>query len=510
MRLATPQRSAGNAGGSGASGQQRAVATVYVIAVFVNIIDATVVNVALPTIAAAFRVPVGETATVNVGFLVAVAVAIPAAGWLGDRYGTREVFVTAVALFTLTSTICGFAGTLEQLVLCRIAQGLAGGLMIPVGMAMLYRTFPPAERIRIGRLINIPIAFAPAMGPVVGGLLVEHAGWRWIFWVNLPVGAVAVTATLLAVRPLPRHRHAPLDVAGLLLFGGGFAGVMYALSVGATRGWTSAAVAVPGLLGLAVLTAAVTVELRTTDPLLRLKLLAVRLFRSSSLITVCSSASFLAALFAFPLMLQSAYGYTPLHAGLLTFPEAAGVLIGTQVAGRNYRAVGPRRLIAAGQLTVTVVIVLLALLIRSDTPAVVPVVLMVLLGIGQAYSFLPVQASALDTVPVRDTGQASALFNVTRQAGSALGVAVAATVITGLGAHGQDAAAGPFRWALVACAGWSLAGFLVAMFAVPDEDAAPSRGLTPPPAGPDDGRADPGRSQSSDRPTAGSPGRSAG
>ena len=150
-----------------------AVATVFVAAMFINIIDATVVNVALPTIAAEFGVPVELTATVNIGFLVAVAVAIPVAGWLGDRFGAREVFLLAVGLFTVASAACGLAQSVEQLVVFRIVQGIGGGLMTPVGMAMLYRSFPPNERVRLSRIINVPIALAPAIGPVLGGLLVQ-------------------------------------------------------------------------------------------------------------------------------------------------------------------------------------------------------------------------------------------------------------------------------------------------------------------------------------------------
>ena len=176
-----------------------AVATVFVAAMFINIIDATVVNVALPTIAADFGVPVELTATVNIGFLVAVAVAIPVAGWLGDRFGAREVFLLAVGLFTVASAACGLAASVQQLVMFRIVQGIGGGLMTPVGMSMLYRSFPPNERVRLSRIINVPIALAPAIGPVLGGLLVQKASWRWIFGINVPIGVVAVIFTLLAV-----------------------------------------------------------------------------------------------------------------------------------------------------------------------------------------------------------------------------------------------------------------------------------------------------------------------
>ena len=461
-------------------GQQVAVATVYVVAVFINLIDATVVNVALPTIAGAFAVPVGQTATVNLGFLVALAVTVPAAGWLGDRFGTREVFVIAVGLFTAASAACGFAGSLGQLVAFRVAQGLAGGLMMPVGMAMMYHTFLPAERIRVSRIINVPIAFAPAAGPLLGGFLVEHAGWRWIFWINLPIGVVAVTMTLLTVHSLTRPEPTRPDIAGFALFGGGFASLMYALSEGASQGWLTGGIAIPGLAGIALLVAAVAVELRVTTPMLQLRLFAVRLFRSANLITVCSSASFIAALFVFPLMMQSALGSSPMEAGLLTFPEAAGVLVGTQIVGRMYARVGPRRLLAAGQLAVTMVLVLLALVTTRQTPPIVPVALMIALGIGQAFSFLPIQAGGFDTVPPRRTGEASALYSATRQAGSALGVAVAATVITAVGADAASTTAEwPFRWALLACAAWSLVGCVIAALAIDDADAAPSRGLVP-------------------------------
>ena len=189
---------------------QAAVATVFVAAMFITIIDATVVNVALPTIAADLGVPVELTATVNIGFLVAVAVAIPVAGWLGDRLGAREVFLAAVTLFTLASAACGLAATVQQLVIFRIVQGLGGGLMTPLGMAMLYRTFPPSERVRLSRIINIPIALAPAIGPVLGGFVVQRASWRWIFWINLPIGILAVIFTVLVPASL-RNRISPLS-----------------------------------------------------------------------------------------------------------------------------------------------------------------------------------------------------------------------------------------------------------------------------------------------------------
>lgn len=455
-----------------------AVATVFVTAMFINILDATVVNVALPTIAAEFGVPLDSTATVNIGFLVAVAVAIPVAGWLGDRFGPREVFTLSIGLFTAASAACGLAGSIEQLVIFRIVQGIGGGLMTPVGMAMLYRLFPPAERVRLSRIITIPIAVAPAIGPVLGGLLVQGASWRWIFGLNVPIGVVAVAFTLLTVPHLRRAPRTSFDVAGFLLAAVGFAGLMFAVSEGPSEGWSSPLILACAGVGIALLVALVLVEGRVSAPMLRLELFAVRLFRASNIITATSAAGFLGALFVFPLMLQTAYGASPLQAGLLTFPEALGIMAGTQLAGRLYARVGPRRIIAYGQGLVTLVLVALAAFSTPDTPTVLFVVLMLFLGFGQAHTFVPTSAAAFDAVPAERTGAATALFNATRQVGSAFGVALAATVIAAVGVG--DAAAGSlpaFRWAFVACACCTFVGSMVAVLAVRDADAAPSRGL---------------------------------
>lgn len=461
---------------------KNAVAIVFVAAMFINIIDATVVNVALPTIAADLGVPVELTATVNVGFLVAVAVSIPVAGWLGDRYGAREVFVLSVGLFTAASAACGSAGSVQQLVIFRIVQGIGGGLMTPVGMSMLYRSFPPPERVRLSRITNIPIALAPAIGPVLGGLLVEKASWRWIFGINVPIGCVAVAFTLLAVPRMVRKTASRLDIGGFVLASFGFGSLMFAVSEGANRGWTTPIIAISGLVGIVLLAALVVVESRVAAPMLRLRLFRERLFRSANLITLASSAGFLGALFVYPLMLQTVFGYGALTAGLLTFPEAIGIMLGTQVAARLYRRVGPRRLIAAGQATVALVLLTLALVVSSAPSAAVLVMLMLVLGIGQSHTFMPTQASAFDTIAHENTGAATALYNATRQVGAAVGVAVAATVIATFGLGGgadESRSLLPFQWALGACAAFAVMGSLIAAFTVRDADAAPSRGLAP-------------------------------
>lgn len=461
--------------------QKIAVATVFVVAMFINILDATVVNVALPSIAGDFGIPVDQTATINIGYLVAVAVMIPVSGWLGDRLGARGVFTVAIALFTASSAACGLSGSLAELTAFRIAQGIAGGLMTPVGMAMLYRTFPPEERVRLGSITTVPIAFAPAIGPIVGGLITEHVGWEWIFWINVPIGIAAATFTLFAVKPLARATTQRLDIAGFLLAGIGFAGVMYALSEGPSHGWWTPRIVASGLLGLLFLAILVPTELRATAPMIQLRLLALRLFPAANLVTLLSSAGFLGALFAYPLMLQSALHFSPLEAGLLTFPEAIGVMLGVQIAARYYARIGPRAQIVVGQLVTTAILVTISLSVRVDTSPLLPVALMFVIGIGQAHTFMPAQAAAFDTVPKRNLGEATSIYNVFRQVGSAVGVAIAASVMSAVGVPAAPVLGDtdPFMWALLACAACNLAAATVAAFAIHNEDAAPSRGLSP-------------------------------
>src|SRR5215469_17709109 len=206
---------------------------------FINIMDATVVNVALPTLSRYFGVPVASVSGVVTAYLVALAVAMPASGWLGDRFGARGVMLGSIGLFTVASALCGMATSLPELVAFRAVQGAGGGLLVPVGMAMMFRAFPPAERIGANRLLIVPTLTAPALGPVVGGLLVDGLSWRWIFFVNLPVGAAALLFGALFLPRGSEHPPGRFDLPGFLLAGTGFPLFMFALSTGATSGWSA-------------------------------------------------------------------------------------------------------------------------------------------------------------------------------------------------------------------------------------------------------------------------------
>ncbi len=452
------------------------VSVVFVAAMFMNIMDITIVNVALPSIGRQFNVSETALDAVAVGYLVSLAVFIPAAGWLGDRFGSKRVLLLAIALFTGASALCGMADSLSELVLFRVIQGVGGGMLTPVGMAMLFRTFPPEERVRASSILTVPTAVAPALGPVLGGLLVTSLSWRWVFFVNVPIGIAAIAFGIVFLEPNRQPHPGRFDLPGFLLSGIGFASLMFGVSEGPDRGWGSAEILGSIGVGLALLGWMVAVELRTRQPLLKLRLYGNRLFRSTSTVIMIAMAAFLGVLFAAPLFFQIALGLSALQSGLNTFPEAIGVMVGAQIASRLlYPRFGPRRLVAAGLVGVAASAALMSL-VGFETNLWWMRVLMFTMGLSMAQVIVSSQAASFATVSPADTGYASSLFNSQRQLGSAVGVSLVTTVIAAVGAThlvaGHTVAnLAAYHAAFLTASGIALIGALVAL-TIADVDAA--------------------------------------
>jgi EmrB/QacA subfamily drug resistance transporter len=456
--------------------QKIVVAVVFVCGMFMSSMDSTAVNVALATLSRQFGVPTGSIDAVVVGYLVSLAVFIPASGWLGDRFGTKRVFLLALALFTGASALCGAAQSFNQLVAFRFLQGAGGGMLTPVGTTMLYRTFPPSERVQVSRILIFPRILGPAGGPVLGGLLVSQFSWRWVFYINLPVG---IAAFFFGSFFLHEHREPTVgrfDLPGFLLAATGFPLLMYALSEGPSRGWTSPGILGCAVIGLLLLAVFLAVELRARAPMVQLRLLSDRLFNATNLVTMFSSAGFSGILFLVPLFLQEARGASALSSGLTTFPEALGVLVSTQLVARVYPRIGPRRLMAGGLVEVAAAMSLLCLIRLDSSPWLIRL-LMFLIGVGMAYVFLPAQAAGFATISPAATGQAAMLSNVQRQLGLALGVALLSTVLAAVGPVQRSVGGvmqphlAAYRAAFLTAAAFALIGALIAL-TVPDRDAA--------------------------------------
>lgn len=413
--------------------QKIAVSVVYVAVLFMAIMDSTIVNVALPTLGDQFHTTSDAVNGVVIAYLVSLAVFIPISGWLGDQLGGRRVLLGSIVVFAGSSALCGIASSLGELVLFRVLQGAAGGLMTPVGMAMLWRVFPPAERVRASSILIVPTALAPAVGPVLGGVFVTDLSWRWVFFVNVPIGLAALVfgAVFLAEQRL--EPSGGFDAWGFLLAGAGLGLLMYGVSEGPITGWAHRPIQAACVTGVVLLAALVVVELRHPDPLLDLRLLADRLFAVSNGVMFLASVSFIGTIYLVSLFYQDGLGLSALQSGLSTFPEALGVLVGVQfTAKRFYPVFGPRRIMCGG-LVLTAAGIASLLAIGPSTSLWWARLILFCIGLGMSGVFIPTQTAAFATISQEKMGGASTLFNTERQLGGAVGVAVLTSVLVAVG-----------------------------------------------------------------------------
>jgi EmrB/QacA subfamily drug resistance transporter len=331
---------------------------------------------------------------------------------------------------------------------------------------MLFRAFPPAERARASAIITVPTAIAPALGPVLGGWLVDNTSWRWIFYVNVPVGLVTLIFGLLFLREHKEPGAGRFDVWGFLCSGGGLALVLYALSQAPAHGWTSTPVVVSGVLGIMLFGVLVVLDLYRPDPILHLRLFGDRMFRFANLSMFMVYAVLLGVLFLLPLFLQELRGLSALESGLTTFPQALGMLLMVPLSSRLYPRVGPRRMLTLALVGITVTSALF-LLVDLATSLWWIRAIMFLRGVSMSLAIVASQAAAFAAIRSEETGRASALFNTNRQVAASIGVAALATIL------GEHNSVTTFHYAFAASIVFGLVGIAFAL-RIHDEDAAAS------------------------------------
>jgi len=456
------------------------VAVAFVLGFFMDILDTTIVNVALPTLRTEFGADVNTIEWVVTGYLLSLALWIPCSGWLGDRFGTKKIFVFALAMFTAASALCGAAWNIESLIVFRLLQGVGGGMLTPVGTAMLFRAYPPAERPRAASLTSSITVLAPAVGPLIGGSLVEFANWRWIFFVNLPIGIVGIWFSIRYLRDHTEPTAGSFDIPGFVLSGFGLAALLFGLAEAPIRGWTSPPVLSMLAAAVVMIVALVVVETRKRHPLLDLSLLTERAFRTPNVVSFLSFGSLMGLFFLLPQFLQGPAGYSPLHSGLTTAPQAVGVILSARLTGTYlYPRIGPRRLAMFG-MAWTGLLTAAFYWVQVDTSPWWIRLLMILRGLGMGLTFIPLQAAAFAQITPEKSGRASALYSAQRQAGAAVGVAALATIfltrrealvgtLEGAAALPQTVAA--YHQAMMGAALMSIIGVVAASF-IRDSDAA--------------------------------------
>lgn len=450
------------------------MAAVYVTAMLMSVLDTTIVTIALPAIARDFTVTAAAVGSVQIAYLVALTVFIPVSGWLGDRIGGKNALLGAIGLFTFGSALCGVATSLPELVVFSAVQGVGGAVMLPVGLAMLFRAYPPSERVRLSSTMALVTAIGPALGPILGGVFTTYATWRLVFFVNVPIGLAVL---IWGARRL--HEHAQphpgrLDVAGLLLAAAGLGALMAGVSEGSVLGWDSPLVLAVVIVGAVLLVALVFTELRVEKPLIDMRLFRNRLFASATSLYGIGSAAYIGALYLIAVFLQEALGATALVSGLTSVASAIGVVLGGQLVTRVlYPTFGPRRLTAAGLVLIAFSLALMGF-VTADTSLWWVRLDLFALGLGVACVFIPAQAISMATITKADIGRASPVFNVGKQLGSAVGVALLSTIV-GVLTRGEDphpdSGLTPYHVAFLVAALIALAAVAVAL-SIRDSEAA--------------------------------------
>ncbi|HPL29475.1 MAG TPA: DHA2 family efflux MFS transporter permease subunit [Anaerolineae bacterium] len=398
---------------------------------FMAILDTTAVNVAFQTLRSEFGGSINDAQWVLSLYVLALGISTPLAGFLADRFGSKKVYLGGLALFGLGSLLCGAATSLPMLIVARGIQGVGGGIGIPLGTALLLQAFPHHEHGRALGIFGIAGLVAPALGPVLGGWLVDQHLWRVIFFINPPI---ALAAVLLGMRSL-REQIDPVkpsfDVAGVVTEVIGFGAILYAASLAADSGWTSPATLTWFAVGTAGLIAFVLVELFVAkDPLLDLRLFRHWVFVDASLLGWVATVALFGAEFLMPLYLQSLRGYAALSTGLTLLPMALAGGVVVPISGRLYDRFGPRPLLAAGFAILMVNTWQLSLL-RADTAISWILLLLVLRGIALGLMVQTTLVTALSVVAKHDLARGSSLTNATRLVVQSIGVAILATVLAG-------------------------------------------------------------------------------
>ncbi|MCX6018621.1 MAG: DHA2 family efflux MFS transporter permease subunit [Chloroflexi bacterium] len=398
--------------------------------IFMIILDSTVVNVAFQTLRNEFGRPLADTQWVLSIYVLALGITTPVTGYLGDRFGTKYIYLIGLAMFAFGSLLCGIAPTLPLLIAARALQGIGGGLAQPLSAAMLYRAFPMREIGKALGIFGIVLTVAPALGPILGGLLVDANLWRAIFFLNLPVG---ITGVFLGLRFLKNDKAAvkpAFDPLGLVLAVVGFGSVLYAASVAESSGWADPSTLSFFAVGVVSLIAFAIVELKVVkEPLLNLRLFGKRVFLNATLIGYVATVALFGAEFLMPVYLQALRGRTALEAGMTLLAVAAASAITTPLAGRLYDKIGPRPLVVVGFALLCVNTWQLAQL-EALTPITTILGLLFIRGLAVGLTLQTTFTTALGAVPREQLARGSSLQNSTRFVVQALAVAALATVLT--------------------------------------------------------------------------------
>lgn len=397
------------------------------VAFFMEALDTTILNTAVPTIATALGVRPLSMKSALTSYTLSLAVFIPVSGWVADRFGTRRVFRSAIGLFTLGSVLCGLCTSIHALVACRILQGCGGAMMMPVGRLTMVRSFAKSELVRAMSFVAIPGLIGPMLGPLAGGLIVDFLHWRMIFFVNLPIGLAGLYFVHRLLPDFRAERTDPLDIVGMVLFGAGIALISYVLEIFGDH--TLSTREILGLVGisLALLGAYGRHALTEARPLLRLGLFRIRTFRAAV------SGSFITRLgtggmpFLLPLLYQVGLGYSPVQSGLLIMPQPFAAMSLKMAMPYILTRFGYRNVLLINTVLIGVIIAAFSI-VGQGTPVAVIVALAFTFGFVSSLQYTSMNTLVYADVDAADTSMASSIASTLQQMSMSFGVAIASLV----------------------------------------------------------------------------------
>jgi EmrB/QacA subfamily drug resistance transporter len=394
------------------------------VAFFMESLDTTILNTAVPAISSALGVAPLSMKAVLASYTLSLAVFIPISGWMADRFGTRRVFAAAIGLFTLGSFLCGISGNIHLLIACRVLQGCGGAMMVPVGRLTLVRTFAKSDLLRTMSFVSIPALVAPMLGPIAGGLIVGYLHWRFIFFLNIPIGLAGLILVYLHLPDYRADKTHPLDVVGLILFGSGIALLSYVLEIFGEHALSAGEMS--GLLAVSfVLLAGYAIHARTFSfPLLQLKLFSIRTFRAAVGGSFFTRLGIGGVPFLLPLLYQVGLGFTPIESGLLVMPQAMAAMSMKTLMPGLLRRVGYRGVLISNTLILGVLLMAFAT-IGLRTPVWVIVLQAFLYGAFTSLQYTSMSTLVYADIEKEDTSSASSIASTMQQMSISFGVAAA-------------------------------------------------------------------------------------
>ncbi len=430
------------------------IAPVVVLGTIMSILDTTIVNVALDTLGRELHAGLSSIQWVVTGYMLSLAAVIPISGWAARRFGAKYVWLFSVLMFTLGSMLCGIATSTTELIVFRVLQGVGGGMIMPVGQMMMASAAGPKNMGKITAITGVPAMLAPILGPTIGGAILQVTTWRWIFFVNVPIGVIAIVAGLRVIHRSQRTRTEPLDYVGLVLMALGMPLLTYGLAeIGTVGTFASARVIVPVVAGLALIAAFIWHALGARRPLLQLHLYRRPTFSTASLAMFLVGAAMFGSMILFPLYWQQIRHQSVIDTGLLSAPQGIGMALVMPFAGKLTDRHGGGALALMGVILTTVFTLPLAL-VGAHTAIPYLMAMMFLRGIGIAFSFVPTMTAAFASLKHSEISDATPQLNVLQRVGGSIGTAILAVVLQRTAGHAHtlaQAAAGfgtAFWWAL--------------------------------------------------------------